>query len=115
MTAVFVAEPSAQRLRRAERVGLGGLVVCASVFLMWWGADAVATPRSVFAAVADFPGHLLVALCVGTASAIILASSFGKNRRVRVAALASLLGSVGWMAFTFGVVAMMALVMDNFD
>ncbi len=89
--------------------------MCASFFLIWCGADAVGTPRNFFASVADLPGHLLVALVVGSASSIIAASSLAKNRQLRVAAAASLLGSVGWMAFTIGVLGMMALVIENFD
>ena len=89
--------------------------MCASFFLIWCAADALGTPQSFFASVAELPGHLLVALVVGSASSIVAASSLGKNRQLRVAAVASLLGSVGWMAFTIGVLGMMALVIENFD
>ena len=115
MTATLSLDPSTQRLRRIERVGFASFLVCASVFLMECAVEAVGIPRSFMASVADLPGQLLAALVIGTVSSIVPASPLGENRRIRITALIALLGSVGLLAFTIGILAMMALVMDNFD
>ena len=115
MTATVVPEPSLQRLRKLESIGLGSFLICASVFMIDCAVEAVGTPRSFFASVADLPDQLLAALVVGTVSSMVSASPLVENRRVRIGALVSLLGSVGCLAFTIGILAMFALVMNNFD
>jgi hypothetical protein len=118
MTTAVAPDSSIERLQRLEHVGLGSLLVCASVFVIYCAVEAVGTPRTFLSVVTSLPVVVLVALCVGTVASVVPASPLGANRGVRVGALVSLLGSVAWLAFAIGLGVLgelYRLAMNNFD
>ncbi len=91
------------------------LVICTSVLVMNTAVEVYAGSMGLGQALRELPGHLVAAIGVGAVASVILCPRTRGHALVRRGALVALLGSVGWLSFTIGVVVLYALAMSRFD
>ena len=115
MTKRVKADSASPRLRGIERVGAALLAACATVLLIDSAVEAYTGPMNLAQSLLAWPGHIVAAFAIGAVSSLVPVTPAGSDVRVRVAALVALVGSVGWLTFTIGIVVLYAIVMSTFD
>jgi hypothetical protein len=104
-----------RRLGRLERTAAELLVICTSVLVMDAAVALYAGSMDLRHALREWPGHLVAAVGVGAGASVMLYTRAKGQTLIRRGALVALLGSVAWLCFTIGVVAIYALVVSRFD
>jgi hypothetical protein len=95
----------------------GRILFCVScaVLLGDVALEAYSSPRNLGQCLRELPGHLMAAVSIGGACALVPLTRARLNAGVRLGALVALVGSAVWIGITESVVVLYALVMSGFD
>jgi hypothetical protein len=107
--------PSAERLRKFERVLRILFLAWTAVLVIESATLAYAGPATLVQELLNWPTHVRVAFVAGCAGALIPFTRFRSVAAVRVAALVAVCGAVAWIGSLLTLLAVLMLVMRNFD